>query len=779
MRYPKISLYIIFMIYFSAISTYSADDDLSFNTIKKHLDTALEVASTAAGTQLPGGHMATALSAIPAATTQYLRTDTYTKMQSLTIEALDHPEKFEECYNLINRYQAINSALTGDPTRWIEIVDNNRKKNQSSGTPKSPSQTDDDDEQENMRYQFKHFNSTLDKLNSRLNLLQSTAAAHISSMESQLQSLNLMHSTLDSGKKILTTFNIDQDIQNLKNKSYRLNQLLKIVEKNRAEIIRKISSATTRKHNCSSDADSTFVKTAFQECQAALSELRTSEAEAELISQYAIDEYNNIIEKITAINQKRNNYNTECRKTLTSIQQLTANIHSALNAIENEATSENSAIGSELTVLKNEIADSSAYYTNLFPTSSSFYSQYNSRLTAVKTRLSNVYRNILYKIQSIRNKLSANGKFAADALQPYSPSLADINPEMIKKLTAQISNILQEAENLMASNSALQNGCTPEIPDSPPADDSTSNDYTNDKNHNTDSDTAQQPQDSTPVTDNNNQMILVFGGLTIAGPTSITVGEGLTLIACDASGRPYPSDGSFKWNNYGNDLLSLGDHSNAVSGVGFKPGKVMVQLNHEGMYAYIDIEIKEADNQPDSEDKAQDNNEQSIFTSKGGDQNQDATDTSTNSGGADLCTSCDDDTSADNQKFNFISPKCGEIMEKLVNAIRLGNINLALHLRNLAIAESCNINVQAANNYINQLIHNQQLVQHQHQQTSRNSQNLLILQNIINSLNHIKSTSGDHHKPSNHHHHDADSDTKSYNYDKLRNYGNALSGGSW
>ncbi len=779
MKYLKVSMYVLVMIYFSTISIPAADDDLSFNTIKKHLDTALDVASTAAGTQLPGGHMATALSAIPAATTQYLRTDTNTKMQSLAIEAMDHPEKFEECYNLINRYQAINSALGGQPERWIKIIDDNRKKNQSSGPKKTPSQTDDDNEQENMQYQFKYFDGRLNKINSQLDQLNSTTTARISSLEAQLESIKSMGAALDSAKKVINTVNIDQEIQNLKNKSSRLNQLLKNAEKSRAEISRKISSAKTHKVNCTSEADSTFIKTTFEQCEATLSELRSCKSEADMVSRYAIEEYNQLKDKINDINEQRKNYNNESSNTAKNIQQLIDSISATLNSIESDTTAKNTAISSDLTTLKNEIAESFVYYTNLFPASKTFYSQYNVRLTALKTRLADIYRTILNKIRNIRSTLSKYNNVAPDPLQPYTPKQSDINPEKLNRIVSQITTILQDAENLVQANSLLQQGCTPKPADTATAEDINS-DESNEDTDNSDTNTDQTNQTTQPQDTSNTdtQQILVFGGLTIAGPASITVGDGITLIACDATGRPYPSDGSFKWNNYRNDILSLGNNSNAVSGVGFKAGKVMVQLNHEGMYAYIDIEIKEADNSANPDEDSQNTDEQSVFTSKGGNQNPTGSDTGTQD--ADICTSCDDDNATGSQSINFTNSKCAEIMQKLVNAIRSGNINNALHLRNLAIAESCNLNVQAANNYINQLIHNQQIVQHQHQQNVRNNQNMIILQNIINTLNNVKNNSGSHHKPESHHHHDASgSDSKTYNYDKLRNYGNALPGGSW
>lgn len=750
MKHNKlITIYILFII---TLTTQALSANApSYSSIKNAIDTA----STVLGTQLPGGNMASALSAVPSTTRAILTLNPNTIMQSLAIEEMNHPERQDEIYSLINRYQAIRSAINGDPSHWNTLNSNQNKNNtinQNSNTQPVSSSINPAEEESNM-------NDHLSLLHKRLAELQ----ANTSSIEQQMNS-NILRitSVINTTRQTADMLKIDSSITEIKridelhhSLNNIFNELFKIkynLKNSYSQIVNLINLAKARKRICKDSQDSSFISNSYAQAKSLLKDAEASynkaltlsgkfqQLKAELDSEYA-----------AARNARQNaldDYNNRIRDFVITLQ----NLENDIDSLKHSITKNCQNLTTKTETLKTDITESKNYYTPLFPNSENTY---NTLLSRTYILLANIDR-IKADIGGISSKFKNNIIKLKDKSPDEPVNITTKESETIineiDSLFTEIQNLIDSLRQIINANSNLNNGCSSKnIQDNTKSNTSNDSQTTN----------SQEPQnDLTPSTQTEN--ILIFGGLTICGPTVLKQGQRVTYIACDAEGKPYTSTEEFKWYSSRDNLLSLGDSSNAVNAVGFKKGKLFIMLKHEGLNAFLDIEIKpEITNDSNTKD--------SLFNSKGGRQ-----DNATNKSDDD-CDSCDDKTDEnDNSTTTDINSKCNSILNQLVNAINSGKPHKALALRNSAIIEGCNIDVEVVNNYINQLITMNNTAVIREQQHSINQQNILLLQNILNNLNQINNTK----KPHNHSHNNSN-ESKTSDFEKIKNFGNASKQGSW
>lgn len=108
------------------------------------------------------------------------------------------------------------------------------------------------------------------------------------------------------------------------------------------------------------------------------------------------------------------------------------------------------------------------------------------------------------------------------------------------------------------------------------------------------------------------------GGLVIVGNTTITAGKGVSYIACDAAGKPYPASASYIWHSMSEDVLVLANSGNPASGSAIKEGKATIYLSYDGIQAYLDVTIR-----PGKEDK-EGGEKKPLFSSAGGEKGDEA-----------------------------------------------------------------------------------------------------------------------------------------------------------
>jgi len=434
------------------------------------------------------------------------------------------------------------------------------------------------------------------------------------------------------------------------------------------EIIKsRIDQANGRAANCTKNEDALFVIEKYKESKQAFAILKKGK-------EGAVEEFSNIIKKLTdieKINKKAidslNYYIKELSPKLSKgnskIDKLLEEVDENLDSLESGFSKPN-ILNTKLDALELKIEDIKQDYIKDFPKSEVRFNKLISKTRGIHIKyfvlnhveLSDLREKHRKYENATRGYLSRSNFLRKRKFKTKSPVRCISTDEAQKKMN-EIELIYIRSALAIKDNEHLSAGCTPIVTEAS-QDDFTQDDSTQNPNI---TDNNPPPRTSIDSTSTNTPTPekSVFGGLTIGGPSQLTVGKGAQFIALDRAGDPYPNqDGT--WVNTRQDLMVL---SSTGSGTTFRAGNATIMLKFEGMTAWKDVEIK----------------------AKNGDD------------------SMGDIEEGDSYEENSLEEKCYNLIDRITISLNSGNIERARIETNKALAFGCDVNAGAVNAVIAQI----------------------------------------------------------------------------
>ncbi len=585
----------------------------------------------AASTQLPDPGMASLLSAAPSVIKSSQMKKCEVNMQNIVLELDTHPpaDRVAELEDALDRNQAIFNALNGNPEsleRYTEFKKKREKERRLKQQKEERAEQED-----NLKWQFRHYRTKIEELKEKIDRINSEKRGNLAGIGANLSYLPKAKYGIQQHEAI-TRASVDRGNQlctEIKKQLKKIAALRDEIQGGESLVQGRIASAREKAKACESAADVAAVKQAYASAKAGLSIMKQAmdgieEAWVELaILNKQLEKINeNLMAKHdgSAWAVERDEYQLRLDQTKTMIAWL------------NKLPAEIRDLDSDRKKLKQELGDARKHYEPLFPQSKREFNNLEFDLNALSLP-EPVYPQYIYELEGKLIEAEKTG-FVTRGQRPdiYSgpPPVVrcHVKDTSLDDYKAADDSFLRALTEVRA-NEGLAGGCQrkePKVqqPDTPDAGPDKVADKTEDNNNSGAEADAQKE---------------IYGGLRIAGPTTIYVDKRTAFTAVDAAGRPYPSDdGGFVWKTTMESLMTISRSGNPAGASAFKPGICMILVKYKGMTAWLDVTIKPA--QDDS------GGEESLFSMEGGETVEDFGDTDPpfsieedetveNSGGAD------------------------------------------------------------------------------------------------------------------------------------------------
>ncbi len=638
-----------------------------------NLQNAVDIFLTAVGSQSLDPGLSTALGAAPGVITRGISAKCHQNMQRITIKLMDNPANSNQLMEERNRYQAIDSAINGDPYPLRKLIKERNKK--IADQKKKKKLEEREEEKDSMLFQLDQYRKKIDKLKALKDKILKDGQFALDIVGSSLRDVKDIRDELKQDEVVRSSLtdrgdNLCVEVRSLNQK---LEDLAVAVADGEALVSTKISLAKERNANCKTAEDGLFVKNNYLAAQKALATIKKAK---EAAFAYLL-EINIKLEQIKKINKESNNHDGyKWQELIQKQKNYLEQIPRYLDQLE-AGLQDAKEFPAKVQDLKLKIEDSKKYYTQHFPKSIVDYDRLISELSSIQL----TYVTGSVWLSDLQDKYHRE-EMASSGLSRNStrggrgalPSVSCISNKAVKAVMDEINETFFRAVFVIKASKYLSNGCqssssVPPVPekaiDLPAAG----------------GDLPNIPPSTT--TSSNPPVKSTLGGLIIAGPTRITVGQGVSYVACDGDGQPYTT-GTFLWNHSREDILVLPRSGNPVAGTAFKPGKVTMFVKYEGMKAYLDIEIKAK--------------EESLFSSSGGEEDTDDENNLFSSSGGE-----ESDNGAEAQPGNQFKQKCNDLVDLIVWSLNRHDVNNAQSYTNQAVALGCDVNTAKVDQVVAQI----------------------------------------------------------------------------
>jgi hypothetical protein len=446
----------------------------------------------------------------------------------------------------------------------------------------------------------------IDELNAIKKQILENGKANLDKIRSNLRDANIIRFEQGKYETLILAF-VDQGEKSCDQASKRHQKMIALsaAMADGEELVNaRINPAKNRTATCKTDEDDVFIKTNYQAAQDAFAIMKTAkEAAFELFVDITVE-----LQQIQKINEELNLHSSDMWKEKKSqYDGLIKEIPPYLDKLE---TGLKEAKGFPVKVkdLKKKIEDSKKYYIQYFPRATSEFDILISEINSIRLQyvtsvagLDDLYQEYRSAQTALDTPMGNNSRLFNGA----PPLINCLSHETSEKVMEKINEAFFRGLFVLKSNDDLRDGCQVKVavqkphqgsdqspPDSPPKPPATGE-------VKTDTDTG--PEECTD-------------GLIITGPTQIEFDQGISYMARDKAGKPYPP-GSISWSYSDESIVSLYTSGNPVTGVGFKAGTFVI-MAHCGSYtAYLDVEIKDKENNLFSVSGAEEiKNEESPFS---------------------------------------------------------------------------------------------------------------------------------------------------------------------
>jgi hypothetical protein len=467
---------------------------------------------------------------------------------------------------------------------------------------------------------------------------------------------------------------------NLRTKIFDLSKVMKDGE---AIINTKINQANARA-NCTTPEDNIFVKTSYQEAKQAFAISKKAKESASNyfksieIQLVQIKRFNAVLDSsYTSIKNNSLVTDNEWHKTASERLLLIPDpLEQLKSGIEKEKANSKKSL-----ILKKKIELSKKYYIQSFPKYETKFNQLISEIESIASIHYIVNNTQLSDLQDKYNRLqeallySPKARKNRDQVKIKHYAINCFSIESTKKEKDKIEEVFFRELLLIKDNEHLSAGCVPAATEET-QEVATATLSTADSGIDPPCTVTATDSIATKTSDKS-----VFGGLTIAGPSQIIVGQGAQFIALDGAGAPYPNEGSFEWLNTREGLMVLSGSGMMALALGLKPGKATIILKYDGMTEYKEIKIVEMEKVSLSTSK-DDEDINSIGTTGGEVNDEEDTDYIGTTGG---------EVSEDNE----LQEQCSEIVDRILIFLNSFDVDNARTYTNKALALSCDVNTGA------------------------------------------------------------------------------------
>ena len=520
------------------------------------------------------------------------------------------------------------------------------------------------EEKENMELFLNEYRAAVEELKETQEKIKQDESTFFTSANKKMQTASYLRNGIRKYEAlIIASVDLGKDVcKQARLSQKKISDSLAVLVDGEVLVNSKIDAAKQRAPHCKTDEDSVFIKTNYQSGKKAFSlmkKIMDAVREFHFNMKDKLGQLKKINDKLISIHNK-----AEWQDAKNKYDQYIEEVQRILDKLENIPALKDELVA-DTTVLKNKVIKSRKYYIEIFPSSTTEFDQLIKDLDLIKP--AKIFSMVEIDDLGERYKTLENTSFYTgrqDKLLNGSPPLVNcLTIEDAKKMVDQSEEAFFWALLAIKDNELLSAGCKP-VPSADLPEKST-------KKPDPSTTSVTPPPNPTGTTPDKPPEKTIFGGLIIAGPSQITVGQGVSYIACDGAGDPY-TEGSFAWNHSREDLLVLSRSGNPASGTAFKPGKVIIFVIYEGMKAYMDLEIKPK--------------EKSLFTSSGGEESDSDEDLFNSSGGE------EDQNQALDETGKHFKQQCSELVDLIVWSLNRHDADSAQRYTSRAVAFGCDIN---------------------------------------------------------------------------------------
>jgi hypothetical protein len=546
------------------------------------------------------------------------------------------------------------------------------------------------EEKENMELFLNEYRAAVEELKKIQEKIKQDESTFFTSANKKIQTASYLRNGIRKYEAlIIATVDLGKDVcKQARLSQKKISDSLAILVDGEALINSKIDTAKQRADNCKTDEDSVFVKTNYQSGKKTFSlmkKIMDAVREFHFNMKDKLGQLKKINDKLISIHDK-----AKWQKAKKGYDQYIEEVQRILDKLENVPARKDKLVA-DTTVLKNKVIKSQKYYIKIFPSSATEFNQLIKDLGLIKPV--KIFSMVEIDDLGERYKTLENTSFYTGRqdklLNGSLPLVNCLTIEDAKKMVDQSEEAFFWALLVIKDNELLSAGCSP-VPSADLPEKST-------KKPDPSTTSVTPPPNPTGTTPDKPPEKTIFGGLIIAGPSQITVGQGVSYIACDGAGDPY-TKGSFAWNHSREDLLVLSRSGNPATGTAFKPGKVIIFVIYGGMKAYMDLEIKpKAKSLFSSSGGKKDNDNKNLFSSSGGEESDSDEDLFNSSGGE------EDQTQASDETGKQFKQQCSELVDLIVWSLNRHDTDSAQRYTSRAVAFGCDINTAQVNSVVSQI----------------------------------------------------------------------------
>ena len=539
---------------------------------------AVDFLVAAIGTQNPEPVMSTVLSATPDAIKSVITFNSNTNMQTLALAIMDEPDREQELLEVMNRYQAILSAINGDNSQWKRICAASQADRQRKNTAGRSRDSTAQEEKDSLDFQLDWLEEQTSRLEaeksgfpdfSRWNYKIEHMFLEATDLQYQRANYKIrIEQYLKSGEFYVGELN---DIQARMESELQLGATLE------SSIIAAIEAALLRAQRCETSADDRFIMDRYREAKVALQTLNTK-----------LNLMNELLKLAAEKTEQIKTLNKELEKLYFEREwdELAPRFYKSYNEYDlefyrlRERSGDVSTFNRKVQKLQREISDSRSYYEPLFPNTSIQFEILSQRLEEIlfdEAAIAAIRKTVGEKFQLLKAAreefLNNQSVLAWNVLRVEFPPL-----NSFKDRYEEVEALHFLAVTKMKANTALANGCPEETGEG-----STSEESGNEENDGLTS-TEEGPLSDSGDTEN----IITFDRPTeqdimISGPSTIIAGEWVEFTARNGNGVIYPDPSVLNWTKTRDELVTIQNGKNPTLASAFKAGMAQFIVVHTGL----------------------------------------------------------------------------------------------------------------------------------------------------------------------------------------------------
>jgi len=471
--------------------------------------------------------------------------------------------------------------------KWLNLVKENPVKYQKWLHGLSDTAAEDKvEDKDSMNFMLDQYRKEINQLNALKKQIVQSGNASLEKIRTEIRLIARIHSDAKIVEPLISAFvsqgkDICIKVEKLHQKILALSSAM---EDGETLVNTRINLAKGRRKNCQSDADGVFITNNYHAAQDAYAIMVSAQKGAfETLVDIKIN-----LEQIKKVNNELSQFDRKWWKNL--VRENDEALEVVAHGIEQlkEVLKAVNEFPTKVQNLKKNIESAKQHYIQYFPASKGDFDQLMSEVSSIRLYsevsdialddLEQMYQEIgQTPLHILRGKIS---RFQGGNLQVVRCLAIETSTKVMDKIDEtflrgqlEVNNSKYLLEGCKEKTVAQAPSGTPTDTPSPSTGGSTPGISVTD-----------------PATSSN-----VIGGLMIAGPAEVTVGDGVTYTATDRAGKIY-TEGSFVWSVNDRGVVNLGESGNPVSGSAYKAGTFVLMLKHDGATVFLDVRIKEEEN---------------------------------------------------------------------------------------------------------------------------------------------------------------------------------------